>query len=340
MRTAPDVLDHEARVAFADVCTSLDLPVRRDQHDLFTLDVDGRPVTLAIHGATVVTPERVDSLTRRPSPPTAVPFVVADKVLGDARRSLDSVGWGWLDRRGRFHLRSGGALIDVDIEAIPRSAPRRRPSAALASRGAQELALALLLDPDDPPGVRAIARESGFAPSTISRTLAELRDLGLVRADGRPVIPDLFTVLGEQWAPRWTPLARRIDPTDPHLLEIGIDVRDTSGAGAAAGDTRAALAWGAPAVASSDAGLSLYVPDRDAADRILERWGRADPPSGGVDRIAIAPVPSVVVHRFVRPSEAWPVVHPVVAALDLAADRARGHQILDAWTPEEQRRVW
>jgi len=67
---------------------------------------------------------------------------------------------------------------------------------------------------------------------------------------------------------------------------------------------------------------------------------RADPPTGGVDRIAIAPVPSVVGHRFVRPSEAWPVVHPVVAALDLAADRARGHQILDEWTPEEQRRVW
>jgi hypothetical protein len=36
----------------------------------------------------------------------------------------------------------------------------------------------------------------------------------------------------------------------------------------------------------------------------------------------------------------WPVVHPVAAALDLAAlDDARSHQILDEWRPAGEA-VW
>jgi hypothetical protein len=54
----------------------------------------------------------------------------------------------------------------------------------------------------------------------------------------------------------------------------------------------------------------------------------------------VAPVRSAVAHRFQRRGEPWPVVHPLVVALDLAADRSRGHQILDEWTPEEALRVW
>ena len=93
-------------------------------------------------------------------------------------------------------------------------------------------------------------------------------------------------------------------------------------------------------VASADGALSLYVPDHATFDHIAELVGTAEHPLGGEDRIAVAPVPSVVTRRFARPGEPWPVVHPIIAALDLATDRARGHQILDEWDPEDGSRAW
>ena len=116
---------------------------------------------------------------------------------------------------------------------------------------------------------------------------------------------------------------------------------DPAGAGPAISDTLAALAWHAPVVASRDAPVSLYVADRAAADRVVAHAGRATR-SGRVatDRVAVAPVRSALAHRFARPGEPWPVVHPLIVALDLAADPARGHQILDEWTPEDIPRVW
>jgi hypothetical protein len=338
VRIRADELDRDAVNAMRDACDEIGfVATALERPDLVTVDIDGRRLTLSIHGATLVTPDRVATLTNRSIPDGAVPVLVGDKILGDARPELESAGWGWLDRRGRIRLRSAGVLVDAEVDAAPRSAPRRRPSAALASHGAQELAVSLLLDPDDPPGVRAIARRGGFAPSTISRALTELRDLGLVRRDGRPVVPDLFWALADQWAPTWYALADRLDLSDARLQPLVTNVDDADQPGAAVTDTRAASAWKAPVVASGTAPVSLYVTDRPMLDRVLEQAGRA---SRGVDRVAVAPVRSALSHRFVRAGEPWPVVHPLVVALDLAADRARGHQILDEWTPEEVPRVW
>ena len=347
MRTSAEALRSDAVAALVRAALRLDLSITPSGDDpgAVQLDVDGRSLRLDVHGATLLDGPRAETLVGRATTSGSVPLVVGDKILEAARSGLAAAGWSWLDRRGHLHLTASGTRIDVEIEPDPRSVPMRRPDAALAARGGQELAVALLLAPDDPPGVREVARATGFAPSTISRAGHELRAAGFVRADGRPVIPDLFWALAGHWAPDWVALERPVLPldpalADPDLADLGANLHDLDQPGFAVGDTRGALAWGAPVVATSDAAPSIYVPDRLARDQVLERWGRAAGAATSAGRIAIGPVRSVTVPRFRRRGESWPVVHPLVVALDLATDRARGHQILDEWNPEDTTRVW
>src|SRR5689334_23377840 len=115
------MLNREGEATFVAACRHLGLDlVRGPEAGGSMIGVAHRRLPFVIHGATIVTLDRVGTLTNRPTPAGAVPIVVADKVLGDAGRALDAAGWGWLDRRGRLRLRSGGALIDVDIDPAPR----------------------------------------------------------------------------------------------------------------------------------------------------------------------------------------------------------------------------
>lgn len=341
MRTSAETLQQDAVDALVRAGRQLDLAMELgDEPTAFAIEIDGRRLPIDVHGATLLDGPRAEKLAARPTPARTTPLVVGDKILRDARSRLEAGGWSWLDRRGRLHLRARGTLIDVEVEPDPRRGPARRPDAALASRGGQELAVALLLSPDDPPGVRQVARQSGLAPSTISRVGKELRAAGLVRADGRPVTPDLFWALAVHWAPDWVEIDQPMSPSDPQLTDLGANLRDLDQPGFAVSDTRGALAWGAPVVASADAAPSIYVPDRSTRDRVLTDRGRAPSSPTGAGWIAIAPVRSVTVPRFARRGEPWPVVHPLVVALDLATDRSRGHQILDEWDPEDTTRVW
>jgi len=168
VRTSATSLDQDAERAFRDACEANDLPVRIDlgiDDDTATVSVDGVPRPLAIHGATLIDAARVATLVERRSPAGAIPVVVADRILGDARPLLDAAGWGWLDRRGRLHLRTATVIIDLDIDPAPRAKPRRRPSAVLASHGAQEAAVALL------PGARRVEPRRG-APCLVRRRSA------------------------------------------------------------------------------------------------------------------------------------------------------------------------
>lgn len=343
MRSRPEVLDRDGERALATALGHLAVAPEPSDEAQRGRDwlVDGRPIRLAVHGATLVDAGRVRPITGRATPVGAVPVVVGDRILRDARPLLDAAGWSWLDRRGHLHLRAPGILIDTEIDPVPRERPRQRPSEVLASRGSQEVAIALLRDPSMVPGIRDMARVTGFAPSTISRAHAALRDAGLVHRDGRPVLPDLFWALAEHWLPDWIALATPIRPDDPDLDDMGANLADLDSDGWAVGDTRGALAWRAPIVASADAPPAIYLPDRRTLDRVIGRWGRASGEAPAiVGRVAVAPSPAVVGHRFRRSGESWPVVHPLFVALDLAADRARGHQVLDEWEPTETPRVW
>ena len=55
--------------------------------------------------------------------------------------------------------------------------------------------------------------------------------------------------------------------------------------------------------------------------------------------VAMAPAPAVCARRY-HGRGPWPLVHPLVAALDLAVDPGRGGEALEAWHPEDVERVW
>ena len=65
-------------------------------------------------------------------------------------------------------------------------------SGSLDSQVAKEVAIACLLTPDQPHGVRPIARYIDRAPSAVSSAMAGLRDDGLLTSAGEAMVPDLF----------------------------------------------------------------------------------------------------------------------------------------------------
>lgn len=344
-RSRPADLDAAAELALDAALAGLGLRVKRGAgpHDR-VVDVDGTPLRLEVHGASVVDHGRAATQPSPDAKTAAIPLLVADKITAPARTALNQSGWSWLDRRGHLRLRGEGVLIDAEVEPQPRESGPRRATDALASRGGREVAVALLLDePDDStdrPGVRELARRLGLSPSTVSRALAELREAGLARKRHRPVVPDLFWALADHWQPQRHALATEPLPTDERVAQMGASIGDIDGPGWAVGDTRAALAWGAPVVASTDAPAALYVPDEPSLQSVLRSWR----PAPGLDvrgpTVAVAPVSALARRRFLRPPEAWPVVHPLFAALDLANDRARGPEVLEGFDPEGFPRVW
>ena len=84
--------------------------------------------------------------------------VVVAAALPDAAKGiLRDHGWGWFDRRGELHLRAPGLVVHTtEITPDPAAGGRvgREP---IRGRAGITTAAGLLLDPDDPPGVREIA---------------------------------------------------------------------------------------------------------------------------------------------------------------------------------------
>ena len=119
----------------------------------------------------------------------------------------------WLDRRGALHLPHRPDMVVPSVVAAPERVPDPLTVTGL------DLAVSLLSKPTEPWGVRSLARSTGRTPGRVSEILAALRDEGLVRPDGRPVVPELFWEVSSRWTPRWRPLATVPDPT-PHLARV------------------------------------------------------------------------------------------------------------------------
>jgi hypothetical protein len=192
--------------------------------------------------------------------------------------------------------------------------------------------------------VRAIAAAVGAAPSTVHDALSRLRDHALVEADGSPLVPDLFEVVRGVWQPERIPVLREPTPGDLGLGSDEDDDDDGGGQGWAVGGDIAAAVSGAPIVVASGAPPDLYVPTQTLVNRAVRRLGAASYAERGAT-LAVAPSPLVTGNRMTTESVSapwlhWPVVHPVVVALDLAQDLSRGREILSGWTPERAARVW
>lgn len=280
-------------------------------------------------------------LARRGSPPPDMVVLVADQLSEEARDLVRSTDWGYLDRRGALWMRRHDLIVnDTSIE--PRTRPRPRPDGPIRGRVALGVALRLLMRPKARESVRDIAEVVGASASTVHDALKRLREDALIDAQHRPLVPDLFNAVATVWRPERIPVRREPGPGDRDL-ELGLhddDTGDVASQGWVVSGDVAAAASGVRVVVSSDAPPDFYLPNATALRRALRQLGKASYDERGAT-VAITPSPVVTAENHYRtPSMHWPIAHPVVVALDLAQDLARGREVLADWTPYGFDRVW
>ncbi len=292
--------------------------------------------------------------------PRGSKIVVANQLSRDAKDFLAeqnavsrTFGWSWLDRRGELalnHAKASG-MIQFDLDSVDRNPARPggwglaspRSDGPIRGRAGISYAAAVLLDPTDRPSIREVAAAVGMSHGAVGAAAKLLRDVGLIRPDGEPEIPDLFNALADAWGPtRVAPVMRVPTRKDADRLQANAEKLDMPGW--ALGGDEAAAAWGAPMFLGGSRPWVWVPTDADVrrAARALDaaRWDECNAV------FAVAPTVLVCRPRFRSPGKAHPAflptVHPLFLALDLAKDRTRGREILDQWTPEHQgiHRVW
>ncbi len=306
--------------------------------------VDGIDVPVDLVAASVVNPETVDRLVASSSTRngTVAHVVVGDLITGPAREALRDAGWGWLDRRGHVVLRAKGVHIDADVPADDRPTAGSPPKAISGAAGIA-WAAALLMTPDDPPSMRAVARRVSLSHSAIVAAAKRLRESSLVRADGTPLVPELFWALADAWHPQPTALATLPPLGDSDSYDTLNVNLDGPGLGWAVTGTVGAAAWGAPVAIGGAYPPDFYVPSAVDLRQATLRLGEATRFEERASTVAVAPTPLACAERVERPSDAWGhwrFAPGLFAALDLAQDRARGTEILADWQPEDFARVW
>lgn len=355
MRTSPEQLHDEAVQALIEAFDELGLrayPPEGDARADLILEGPAGRIILEVKGISVGDAARVRGLTARPTgirggEGQSLTVVVADQLSDQARGDLRKRGFGYLDRRGAMWMRGQGVFIHDT--SLPGRA-RRRESAGQPIRGGVGVgvALYLLMHPDrGTVPVRTIASAIGASPSTVHDALRSLRDHALIRADRSPLIPDLFEALSDVWLPHRVAVSREPAPSDEQL-GLGLHHEEDPGRladqGWAVGGDVAAAALGAPIVVGSAAPPDFYVPTRPHLSRAVRVLGASDLEDRGAT-VAVAPSPLVTRMRQnpesrSTPWSSWPLAHPVVVALDLAQDEARGREILSDWDPDGGVRVW
>ena len=331
-------------MALADALTSLGLSVLREvlignrQVDLLVesagveLDVKTKPVITAGNGAEIARQDWPEAFTR---------IWVADRIAAEAKQAFREQGINFFDLRGELRVVEPPLFIDTKIDVEEPYPPAR--SGPLDSQVAKETAIACLLTPDQPHGVRETARLIGRSPGAVSKAMANLEQVGLLTSRAEPLVPDLFHELAIVW--RRKPLALA------NMPEPGIEWHDLS-ADASAGalpsgwtltDTVAAQSWGIPLVAPGGYPPDFYVPNRSALHLARSRLGEPESPEKRACTVAVAPTRFACRHQFDHSDTSgieWPVANHIVVALDLAQDKARGMEMVDQWHPKGIVRAW
>ncbi len=268
--------------------------------------------------------------------------LVSRSISGPVADAADTHDIGRFDSRGHLRLWHRPLMVDADVAAQPLD-PGGTRRWRIDSPSALDVALAVLNGMVS-AGVRATAAEIGRSPGTVSKQLAALRKRYLVDDDNGPVVPGLFDAVLGVWMRTRVPLARL-----PELRSgsdrLGINLDNPESSGWVLADATAAAAWGAPVLLPANAPPDLYVPDASALHRARATLGTAGFGAHACT-VAVAPCPYVCRRRYDRSTTtglAFFAPSPVVAALDLASDPARGREVLEQWShdlPPELPRVW
>jgi len=340
----------------------------RESRDGTTADLavnlaDGTKALLAIKARAHPGPAEcrvlVDKLSKRHDRSRVLPIVVADRLTREARGVLSGAGVSFLDRRGRLVLTIGNRTIEADVSPAPRHSTSMGRS-ALRSVSGLSAALAALLSPEEPFGVRETARAAALSHTAISQARAKLRDAHFLDGRFRPVLPELFEAVVATWD--WpTAIDTTLPARSARLLEAAGAVLDgpfyedlhaLADAVKQAGEveagrdphagwslvgTHAAAAYGADVIVGADAPTSWVVPvDRFLTATYIETASGAN---GEHARLLAAPCPLVVRLRR-KGLDHTALAHPLVVAIELGRDPGRGREILESFEPEGVPVVW
>ena len=316
---------------------------RESWHDDISVDavVEIATQRFDVEFKSVVTAEQGKRLADRVRLGTPL-LVVANRIAADAKRSLRDAGVNYFDRRGELRIVSPPLFVDTFVEPLlPMASIGNR---LLDSQVAKEVAIACLLTPDQPHGVREIARYIERAPSAVSRAMAGLRDNGLLTSAGEALVPDLFHELLSVWRRRATPLAALPGTGAREARRLRLELGEPEDStGWALTDTRAAASWGIPIVAGGDYPPDFYVPSELVLRAARSHLGESTDPASRACTVAVAPVRLACLRRVDHShttGEQWPVANHIVVALDIAQDRARGLEALEQWQTEGIVRAW
>lgn len=350
-----------AEVLRDDVLSVSELQEPTDESGLIVRFRSGDTMFLDVEAAAHPSPDQITRLVESSRPPRRVratdlvPVLVADVLSALAKGVLAEAGWGFFDRRGHLYLRAGARHLEMTVPARPRSEVGS-PRAGIRGASGATVAFAQLLEPERVLGVRELSRASGLrSPTSVSNARQALRQANLLEPDGRPVVPDLFWALAGHWKRPLQGLASVPTPEVVGTLGHNIDgpyyeslhqLGQSEGADAfegvgVSGDLAAEL-YGAPVVRTTESPIDLYLPGPVAISRLKRRYGE---PRHLTERAAgVRSFPISLAARTRLPgkpgSRGFPLVHPLVVALDLAQDPARGREILDGFDPEGFPRVW
>jgi hypothetical protein len=300
----------------ADALTSIGIAV--DVLDR-ALQVDGTRIALAMVDRAHPTPAELaqlvaDAPSRRPA------VVIADRSSSPGRDVLRRAGWGWLDRRGHLRMWTSGVRIEAPIPGIADSGGGT--GANPWTTVGLELALAALIDPTQPVTARRMAPIIGRSVGAVHDIIGRFSSVGLVgNASHLPLLPDLFWETAAHWPDNeWLGL--------PVSLEV---VAERLGAPTLVRvDERAATLGGARIPAAGDLPARAYLPSARTLRRVR---GLAERSSETRTWVRVSPVTYLPENTEHPPTDVhpWRVAHPMICALRLAADPARGREVVDDW---------
>ena len=245
-------------------------------------------------------------------------LMIADRISESARQVLRDWGWSFLDRRGHLRIWIPGLRIDAPI-GVGHDA-RTRSSSPWTPVGL-EIALHTLINPEREVSARAIARDTGRSPGGTQEILNRFIAEGLIGSAGRlPLLPDLFWETAAHWPDDgWIPLSltlpEAVDAAGTDEL-IRVDER-----AATLGGARIAAAGDLPARCYAPKGALRRLRPFVATEEVARTWVRQPPVAWLPDMDEYGP----------DAEHPWRVAHPILCALRLASDDARGREIVEDW---------
>jgi hypothetical protein len=247
--------------------------------------------------------------------------VVADRISDAGRDVLRRAGWSWLDRRGHLRLWAPGIRVESPLPDAA-GAPGRSTSTNPWTTVGLEIALAALCQPEEPVTARRVAPIIGRSVGATHELIARFVDVGLVGPKTHlPLLPELFWEASAHWPDDgWVGL-----PVP--LMEVAAKVGAKE---LLRVDERAATLGGAHIAAAADLPARCYVRSASGLRRARSLAERGQPARCWVRSAPVTWLPENDEHQP-DATHPWHVAHPLVCALRLAADPARGREMVQAW---------